>query len=84
MIRKKKDELSPYMDVLGRVGTIKIFNPPFPVSRLGIQCPTLIHIYVMFVGCGLMFFLKIPDWLVCYARVFHACINAFVKKCMCY
>ena len=57
----------------GELVPSKIINPPFPVlSRLGIQCPTLI--YVMFVWSGLMggfVFFETPDWLVCYAHGFH-------------
>ena len=61
------------LGVWGELVPSKIFNPPFPVLRLGIQCPTLI--YVMFVWSGVMgwvsfcFFLQIPVWLVCYAHV---------------
>ena len=57
-------------------------------SQFSRQCPTLVHVYVMFVWSGLMsgflsiFFLKIPVWLVCYAHGFHVHMYMCIYVCV--
>ena len=61
---------------MGRVGTIKIFNPPFPVLKAGHSVSysyicDVCREWVNEVG----FFLKISVRLVCYAHVFHVHVH---------
>ena len=60
-------------ECVGRVGTIKDLNPPFPVLKAGhsVSYSCVCDVDRDEVGFFL-FFLNFPVWLVCYAHVFHA------------
>ena len=38
------------LDVWGELVPLKIFTPPFPVSRLGIRSPNLIYVMLVWIG----------------------------------